>query len=191
MKNILNRLIQHEVLSRQESKDILVGIANKAYNESEIASFLTVYMMRSIQLEELEGFRDALLELCLAVDLSAYEPIDLCGTGGDGKDTFNISVECLDFRGLLVSFGQSSGMVPNINLHKTFNPKSLYYTRPTLMHYTSTRAELENCSNNLFKKIKNNSIKENIFRRMRLKNASEAHTILQSRKSTGSIILKP
>lgn len=77
MKNILNRLIQHEVLSRQESKDILVGIANKAYNESEIASFLTVYMMRSIQLEELEGFRDALLELCLAVDLSAYEPIDL------------------------------------------------------------------------------------------------------------------
>ena len=91
MKNILNRLIQHEVLSRQESKDILVGIANKAYNESEIASFLTVYMMRSIQLEELEGFRDALLELCLAVDLSAYEPIDLCGTGGDGKDTFNIS----------------------------------------------------------------------------------------------------
>lgn len=91
MKAILNRLIQHEVLSRQESKDILVGIANKAYNESEIASFLTVYMMRSIQLEELEGFRDALLELCLAVDLSAYEPIDLCGTGGDGKDTFNIS----------------------------------------------------------------------------------------------------
>ena len=91
MKNILNRLIQHEVLSRQESKDILVGIANKAYNESEIASFLTVYMMRSIQLEELEGFRDALLDLCLAVDLSAYEPIDLCGTGGDGKDTFNIS----------------------------------------------------------------------------------------------------
>jgi anthranilate phosphoribosyltransferase len=91
MKEILNRLIQHEVLSRQESKDILIGIANKAYNESEIASFLTVYMMRSIQLEELEGFRDALLELCLAVDLSAYEPIDLCGTGGDGKDTFNIS----------------------------------------------------------------------------------------------------
>ena len=91
MKEILNRLIQHELLSRQESKDILVGIANKAYNESEIASFLTVYMMRSIQLEELEGFRDALLELCLAVDLSAYEPIDLCGTGGDGKDTFNIS----------------------------------------------------------------------------------------------------
>ena len=91
MKTVLNRLIQHEVLSKEEAKNILIGIAKAQYNESEIASFLTVYMMRSIQLEELEGFRDALLELCLAVDLSDYTPIDLCGTGGDGKDTFNIS----------------------------------------------------------------------------------------------------
>jgi len=110
---------------------------------------------------------------------------------GVGKDTFNISINCLDFRGMLVSFGQSSGMVPNIDLHKTFNPKSLYYTRPTLMHYTTTRTELENCSNNLFQKIKNNLIKENIFKKISLKNASEAHKILQSRKSVGSIILKP
>ena len=91
MKQTLNRLIQHEILSKQEAKDILIGIAKAAYNESEIAAFLTVYMMRSIQLEELEGFRDALLELCVPVDLSDYNPIDLCGTGGDGKDTFNIS----------------------------------------------------------------------------------------------------
>jgi len=110
---------------------------------------------------------------------------------GVGRDTFNVSIDCLDLRGLLVSFGQSSGMVPDVNLHKTFNPKSLYYTRPTLMHYTSTRAELENCSNNLFKKIKNNLIKDHIFKKINLKNASEAHTILQSRESTGSIILKP
>jgi len=110
---------------------------------------------------------------------------------GVGKDTFNISIDCLDFRGLLVSFGQSSGMVQDINLHKTFNPKSLYYTRPTLMHYTSTRTELEKCSNKLFEKIKNKSIKDNIFKKISLKDASEAHTILQSRKSTGSIILKP
>ncbi|NNG09588.1 MAG: anthranilate phosphoribosyltransferase, partial [Arenibacter sp.] len=61
------------------------------YNTSQIAAFLTVYMMRSVTIEELEGFRDALLDLCLAVDLSQYNPIDLCGTGGDGKDTFNIS----------------------------------------------------------------------------------------------------
>lgn len=91
MKNTLNKLINHEVLSKHEAKDILVNISNGSYNTSQIAAFLTVYMMRSITIEELEGFRDALLELCLAVDLSAYNPIDLCGTGGDGKDTFNIS----------------------------------------------------------------------------------------------------
>jgi len=91
MKNILNRLINHEILSKQEAKEILVNISNGSYNTSQIASFLTVYMMRSITVEELEGFRDALLELCVAVDLSEYNPIDLCGTGGDGKDTFNIS----------------------------------------------------------------------------------------------------
>ena len=91
MKYVLNRLINHEVLSKEEAKDVLVNISNGSYNISQIASFLTVYMMRSITIDELEGFRDALLELCLAVDLSAYNPIDLCGTGGDGKDTFNIS----------------------------------------------------------------------------------------------------
>ena len=91
MKATLNRLINHEVLSKEDAKTILVNIAKGDYNESQIAAFLTVYMMRSITIEELEGFRDALLELCLAVDLSEYNPVDLCGTGGDGKDTFNIS----------------------------------------------------------------------------------------------------
>ena len=69
----------------------LLGIGRGEYNPAQIASFLTVYMMRSLRLEELEGFRDAMLELCLPVDLDAYDPMDLCGTGGDGKDTFNIS----------------------------------------------------------------------------------------------------
>lgn len=91
MKEILNRLIQHEVLSKEEARDVLVNISNGSYNTSQIAAFLTVYMMRSITVEELEGFRDALLELCVAVDLSEFQPVDLCGTGGDGKDTFNIS----------------------------------------------------------------------------------------------------
>lgn len=91
MKEVLNRLIQHQTLSKSEAKEILINIANGSYNTSQIASFLTVYMMRSVAVEELEGFRDALLELCLNVDLSMYNPIDLCGTGGDGKDTFNIS----------------------------------------------------------------------------------------------------
>ncbi len=91
MKQILNRLINHDVLSKTESREILVHISEGKYNPSQIASFLTVYMMRSITVEELEGFRDALLDLCLSVDFSEYNAIDLCGTGGDGKDTFNIS----------------------------------------------------------------------------------------------------
>ncbi|WP_422862160.1 anthranilate phosphoribosyltransferase [Flagellimonas sp. W118] len=91
MKETLNKLINHEILSKSDAKQILVNIAKGDYNTSQIAAFLTVYMMRSITIEELEGFRDALLELCLAVDLSEFNPIDLCGTGGDGKDTFNIS----------------------------------------------------------------------------------------------------
>lgn len=91
MKETLNRLINHEILEKDDAKQILENIAKGDYNTSQIAAFLTVYMMRSITIEELEGFRDALLELCLAIDLSEYNPIDLCGTGGDGKDTFNIS----------------------------------------------------------------------------------------------------
>lgn len=91
MKAILNRLTQHETLDKKEAGHILVQIAEGAYNPNQIAAFLTVFMMRSITLEELEGFREALLKLCIAIDLSEFSPIDLCGTGGDGKDTFNIS----------------------------------------------------------------------------------------------------
>ena len=91
MKTILNRLINHEQLTKEEAKNVLVNISNGSYNPSQIASFLTVYMMRSISIDELSGFREALLELCVRIDLSAYNTIDLCGTGGDGKDTFNIS----------------------------------------------------------------------------------------------------
>ena len=91
MKALLNRLIQHQQLSKEEARQVIIHIAGGKYNTSQIASFLTVYMMRSISLEELHGFREALLELCIAVDLSEFNTIDLCGTGGDEKDTFNIS----------------------------------------------------------------------------------------------------
>ena len=91
MKQILNRLINQELLSKEEAKNVLVNISNGLYNPSQIAGFLTVYMMRNISIDELAGFREALLELCIPVDFSAYNTIDLCGTGGDGKDTFNIS----------------------------------------------------------------------------------------------------
>ena len=91
MKQLLNRLINHEKITKEEAKNVLVNISKGNYNNSQIASFLTVYMMRSISIDELDGFREALLELCLTIDLSGYEAVDLCGTGGDGKDTFNIS----------------------------------------------------------------------------------------------------
>ena len=91
MKQLLNRLINQENISSEEAKQVLVNISNGMYNQSQIASFLTIFMMRSITLEELKGFRDALLELCIPIDLADFNAIDLCGTGGDGKDTFNIS----------------------------------------------------------------------------------------------------
>jgi anthranilate phosphoribosyltransferase len=91
MKALLNRLINHESISSEEAKQVLVNISKGDYNQSQIASFLTVYMMRSITLEELQGFRNALLELCIPIDLKEFNAVDLCGTGGDGKDTFNIS----------------------------------------------------------------------------------------------------
>lgn len=91
MKEILEHLYQHKKLSKEESRDILIKIASGAYNDYQIASFLTAFIMRNISLEELRGFREALRELALPIDLSAYDPMDLCGTGGDGKNTFNIS----------------------------------------------------------------------------------------------------
>ena len=91
MKKILTRLIQYQQLEKEEAKQIIIKIADGQYNTSQIASFLTIYMMRNISLNELEGFREALQELCVNVDLSEFNTIDLCGTGGDGKNTFNIS----------------------------------------------------------------------------------------------------
>lgn len=91
MKDVLNRLINHETLSSKEAKQVIVNISNDLYNPSQIACFLSVFMMRSITIQELQGFRDALLELCLPINLSDYNAIDIVGTGGDGKNTFNIS----------------------------------------------------------------------------------------------------
>jgi anthranilate phosphoribosyltransferase len=91
MKEILTRLYEHRHLSREEARDILIRIGNDQYNQAQLASFLTVYLMRAISVEELQGFREALLELCRPVDLDGRPAIDIVGTGGDGKNTFNIS----------------------------------------------------------------------------------------------------
>jgi anthranilate phosphoribosyltransferase len=91
MKKKLQYLFEHKTLNSEQAKAVLLNISKGVFNDSEIASFITVFLMRSITIEELEGFRDALLELCLKVDLNGHSTIDIVGTGGDGKNTFNIS----------------------------------------------------------------------------------------------------
>jgi len=91
MKNYLQKRISGEILSKQEAQEALSIIAKGEANNSQISSFLTTYMIKPITAEELEGFRDAMLDLALTVELSEFSPMDVCGTGGDGKDTFNIS----------------------------------------------------------------------------------------------------
>lgn len=91
MKDILYRLFEHQYLGREEARTILQNIAAGKYNDSQIASLITVYLMRNISVEELTGFREALLEMRIPIDLSEFKPIDIVGTGGDGKNTFNIS----------------------------------------------------------------------------------------------------
>jgi anthranilate phosphoribosyltransferase len=91
MKKILNHLFENRTFSREEAYEVLTNITSGKYNDSQIAAFLTAYNMRSIRDVELEGFRDAMYDLCLKIDFSGYDLVDLCGTGGDGKNTFNIS----------------------------------------------------------------------------------------------------
>jgi anthranilate phosphoribosyltransferase len=91
MKKILQYLFEHKTLTREQAKDVLTNISKAVYNEYEITAFVTVYLMRSITIDELQGFRDALLELCTKVDLNGFKTMDIVGTGGDGKNTFNIS----------------------------------------------------------------------------------------------------
>ena len=91
MKKILQILFEYRTLSREQAREVLSNISSGQYNESEITSFITVFLMRSITIEELQGFREALLDLAIKVNLENYEVIDIVGTGGDGKNTFNIS----------------------------------------------------------------------------------------------------
>ncbi len=91
MKEILNHLFEYKTLSKEISKEVLMNLAQGKYNNSQVASFITVFLMRSVTVEELSGFREAMMELCIPLDVSAYNTIDVCGTGGDAKDSFNIS----------------------------------------------------------------------------------------------------
>ena len=91
MKKILQYLFEHKTLSREQAKEVLLNIGKGLYNEHEITSFMTVYLMRSITIDELQGFRDALLEIAVNIEFQGYQLMDIVGTGGDGKNTFNIS----------------------------------------------------------------------------------------------------
>lgn len=91
MKQILEYLFNHQTLSKSEAKAILTEISMNKFNDSEVTAFITVFMMRSITLDEFDGFREALLQLCTKIELDADDVVDIVGTGGDGKDTFNIS----------------------------------------------------------------------------------------------------
>ncbi len=91
MKQLLEQLFQHHKMSQQEAKDILIEISQEKFSDVHLACFLTVFKMRPITVEELKGFRSALLELCNPVDLKGIDSIDIVGTGGDSKNTFNIS----------------------------------------------------------------------------------------------------
>lgn len=91
MKKILKHLFEHKTLSQQQAKEVMLNIAKGVYNNTEITAFITVFLMRSITIDELQGFRDGLLELAVPVNLNGYDVMDIVGTGGDGKNTFNIS----------------------------------------------------------------------------------------------------
>jgi anthranilate phosphoribosyltransferase len=91
MKKILKYLFEHKTLTLQQAKEVMLNIAKGVYNDTEITAFITVYLMRSITIDELQGFRDGLLELAVPIDLNGYKVMDIVGTGGDGKNTFNIS----------------------------------------------------------------------------------------------------
>ncbi|CAN5250897.1 anthranilate phosphoribosyltransferase [soil metagenome] len=91
MKQVLEKLIEHKSLHKQEAENILIRIAEGEGNEAQLAAFMTVYLMRTVTPDELAGFRSALLKVCTKINLPGEYAIDLCGTGGDGKNTFNIS----------------------------------------------------------------------------------------------------
>lgn len=91
MKNLLYKMFEHRSLSREESHQVLLNIADGKYNDVQLSAFMTVFLMRSITLDELTGFRDAILERRNPVDFGDVKAIDIVGTGGDGKNTFNIS----------------------------------------------------------------------------------------------------
>ena len=110
---------------------------------------------------------------------------------GVGKNTFHKSIECLKTRGMMISFGNASGSLENIDVKKSIQPKGLYFTRPAMWHYLRTRNEIQDGADLLFEAIKLGKIKVEIFRKYRLDEVVQAHKDLESRKITGPAIIIP
>lgn len=137
MKDILTRLFNHEELTSEETKQILLNITREKYPETQIAALLTAFQMRTITVDELIGFREALMETRIPIDFSPYRPIDIVGTGGDGKNTFNISTcACFVVAGAgykvakhgnygATSISGASNVIEQHGIHFTNNPDRL------------------------------------------------------------------
>jgi len=110
---------------------------------------------------------------------------------GVGKNTFSGSVECLKIRGMMISFGNSSGPIANIDVKKMIQPKGLYFTRPVMGQYLSTKDEIREGSEKLFEKVKLGKIKIEIFKKYKLEDAVQAHKDLEARKIIGPAIINP
>ena len=110
---------------------------------------------------------------------------------GVGKDTFAGSIECLKIRGVLVSFGNSSGPLTDIDVRKMIQPKGLYFTRPSMSQYLETKDEIKEGADKLFEKIKLGQIKVKIFKKYKLEDAIQAHEDLEARKIIGPAIIIP
>ena len=142
MKQVLNQLINQQPLTREQAREVLTNIGQQQYSEVEIAAFITTFLMRNISVEELQGFRDALLDLSIKVELDR-ESIDLCGTGGDGKDTFNIST--------LAAF-VVAGAGYKVVKHGNYAASSISGSSDVLQHlgyeFTNDESKLNNQLNN-------------------------------------------
>ncbi len=110
---------------------------------------------------------------------------------GVGKSTLEGSLECLSIRGMMVSFGNASGPLAEINVPKSLQPKGLYFIRPSMQHYLSTREEIDEASKILFEKVESGKIKIEIFKKYKLEDAVQAHKDLESRKILGPAVIIP
>jgi NADPH2:quinone reductase len=108
-----------------------------------------------------------------------------------GKDTFPASLDCLALRGLFVSFGSASGAIAAFNLGLLAQKGSLYVTRPTLFSYANTAQALRSMAQELFDLVLAGKIKPEISRTWPLREAEQAHRALESRATTGSVVLLP